>query len=247
MLNIEETIPHIEYQRDLLFLFDTIPGVYFHIKDTLGRFLWMNLPLRDLLGVKTKEGYLGKTDMDYFTPDLVFLYHREDNEVISTGKPILNQPWFVPGHSGNTKWYISSKIPLFDTENKVFGTAGIMRNLSHEFDSLHPVIEIRKAVDYMFEHFTEHIDVGALASMVFLSRRQFERRFREIFHLSPGDFLLKIRIDTAIRLLIETDISITQIAMETGFYDNSYLTRQFKKMIGVSPLQFRKKYSSVQI
>ncbi len=241
--SIDDIALNDHHLREFFFLFDLLPEVYFHIKDIEGRFLWMNQTLRNLLGVKTREGYLGKTDVDYFTPDLVFLYHREDNDVISTRQAIINQPWIVPGiNSKTTKWYISSKIPLFDSKQEIMGTAGIMRSLSHEYDSRHPAMEIRNVVDYMFEHYTERMEVDFLASLAFLSRRQFERRFQQIFHLSPKDFICKIRIDAAIRLLIESDLSITQIALETGFYDNSYLTRQFKKLIGCSPLQFRKKY-----
>ena len=47
-------------------LFDLLPKVYFYIKDTQGRFLWMNESLRNLLGIQDREGYLGKTDLDYF-------------------------------------------------------------------------------------------------------------------------------------------------------------------------------------
>jgi transcriptional regulator GlxA family with amidase domain len=121
-----------------------------------------------------------------------------------------------------------------------------MRSLSHEYESTYPALEIKKAVDYIFEHYTERIDVERLASLVFFSRRQLERRFQQVFHLSPKDFICKIRIDTAIRLLIDSDLSITQIALETGFYDNSDLTRHFKRMVGLSPLQFRKKYATFQ-
>lgn len=244
LVTIDDIVPHNQLLKDLLCLFDLIPGAHFHVKDKQGRFLWMNKTLKTLLGIKSDEKYVGKTDVDYFTPDLVFLYHREDNEVISTRRPILNQPWIVPSRSGVVKWFISSKIPLFDIDQNIFGTAGIMRNLSHEFESTFPAMEMKAAVDYIFEHYKERIDIEELSSLAFLSRRQFERRFRETFQLSPGNFILKIRIDTAIRLLIESDLSITQIAQEAGFYDNSYLTRQFKKSIGISPLQFRKKYST---
>lgn len=223
-------------------LFDLLPNVYFHIKDASGRFLWMNAPLRNLLGIKGEGGFSGKTDADFFSPDLVFLYLREDNEVLSSGKPILNQPWIVPGRSEKTKWYISSKLPLFDDRRQVVGTTGIMRNLTHEFEAAHPLTEMREVVDFIFEHYHERISIEQLASLAFLSCRQFERRFRRFFFMSPSDFVLKIRIDVSVRLLIETDFSITKIANRVGFYDNSYYTRQFKKAMGLSPLQFRKKF-----
>jgi AraC-like DNA-binding protein len=229
---------------NILQLFDLLPNVFFHIKDVHHKFLWMNTPLRQHLGEKNEMGFLNKTDSDYFNPNLVFLYQQEDNEVITTCRPILNQPWFVPGQNNEPKWFISSKIPLKDTEGKVIATAGLMRNLSQEYESVNPLNEMKNVIDYIFEHFHEKISLDTLASLVFLSQRQFERRFREIFRLSPSDFILKVRIDKAIRFLVETEYSITQIALNCGFYDNSYFTRQFKKITALSPLQFRKKYTS---
>lgn len=224
-------------------VFDLLPSVQFYIKDVDGKFLWMNMPLRSLLDIKSETGFLGKTDADFFTSELVFLYRREDKEVISSKKPVLNQPWIVPGRSNQAKWYVSSKFPLFDKDQDVIGTLGIMRNLTHEFESSNSLSEMHEVLDFMFQNYREKINIEELASLAFLSARQFERKFQKIFFRSPSDFILKIRIDASVRLLIETELSITQVAMETGFYDNSHFTRQFKKTMGLSPVQFRKKYA----
>jgi AraC-like DNA-binding protein len=229
---------------NILQLFDFLPNVFLHIKDIHQQFLWMNVALREHLGEKENMGFLNKTDSDYFDPNLVFLYQREDNEVITTRRPVFNQPWFVPGQNNEQKWFLSSKIPLLDAEGKVVATAGLMRNLSQEYETANPLNEMKTVIDYIFAHYHEKITLDTLASLVFLSPRQFERRFYEIFCLSPSNFILKVRIDKAIRCLVESEVSITQIAINCGFYDNSYFTRQFKKMTEMSPLQFRKKYAS---
>ncbi|MDR0390542.1 MAG: AraC family transcriptional regulator [Planctomycetaceae bacterium] len=231
---------------NILRLFDFLPNVFFHIKDIHQKFLWMNVTLREHLGEKDEMGFLGKTDLDYFDPNLVFLYQSEDNEVIATRCPILNQPWFVPSHNNKRNWFLSSKIPLFDAEKNVVATAGIMRNLSQEYESTNPLNEMEVVINYILAHYNEKITLDKLASLVFLSPRQFERRFQEIFCLSPSNFILKIRIRKAIRCLIDSDDSITQIALSCGFYDNSYFTRQFKKITKMSPIQFRKKYALQQ-
>jgi len=227
----------------VLGLFDFIPNTYFFVKDRNRRFLWMNELLRQHLGEKSIEDCVGKHDSDFFSSDLVFLYHQEDDAVIATRRPILNQPWIVPERKGRLKWFISSKIPLFGKHGDVVAIAGIMRNLVHEFETAHPFSEMRAVVDHIFAHYHERTDVNTLASLTFLSSRQFERRFRNLFHVSPGEFILKVRIDASLRLLMESDLSITQIALACGFFDNSHFTRQFKKKMGVSPNQFRKKFS----
>ena len=229
--------------KNILGLFDVVPNTYFYIKDRNRRFLWMNELLRQHLGEKGMEDCVGKHDSDFFSSDLVFLYHQEDDAVIESRRPLLNQPWIVPKRKGQFQWFLSSKIPLFDADGSVVALAGIMRNLVHEFEIAHPFAEMRAVVDHIVEHHSERIEIESLASLVFLSPRQFERRFRSLFQMSPGEFILKVRIDAALRLLMESGLSITHIALQCGFFDNSHFTRLFKKKMGVSPLQFRKKFS----
>ena len=229
--------------KDILELFDFLPNTYFYIRDTNQRFLWMNEELRQHLGEKSIAECIGKQDSDFFSSELVFLCHQEDAAVIASRRPLLNQPWIIPGSNGRGKWFLASKIPLLDTEGNVVALAGIMRNLVDESEITLPFIEMRAVVEHIVEHYSERIDVEKLASRAFLSTRQFERRFRSLFQMSPSDFILKVRIDAARRLLVVSDLSITQIALQCGFFDNSHFTRQFKKKMGVSPLQFRKKFS----
>ena len=132
---------------------------------------------------------------------------------------------------------------MLDAEGNVVALAGIMQNLTHDFEIVHPLGEIRTVVDYIVEHYHERISIETLASQAFLSSRQFERRFQSLFRMSPGEFILKVRIDAAARFLIESELSVTQIAQQCGFYDNSHFTRQFKSKMGISPNQFRKKFS----
>ena len=229
--------------QTILGLFDFTPNIYFYVKDKNLRFLWMNEPLRQYLGVSSIAECVGKKDSDFFSSDLVFLYHQEDRTVIASRRPLLNQPWIVPGTKKPSKMFLSSKIPLFDTDGNVVVLAGIMQNLTHDFEVVHPFGEIRTAVDYIVEHYHERIGIETLASLTFLSVRQFERRFRHLFHMSAGEFILKVRINAAVRLLVESESSITQIALQCGFYDNSHFTRQFKSKMGISPIRFRKRFS----
>jgi len=177
-----------------------------------------------------------------FSSDLVFLYHQEDQTVVASRRPLLNQPWIVPERKTRPKWFLSSKIPLFDTDGNVAALAGIMQNFIHDFEIAQPFGEIRAAADYIVEHYHEPLRMETLASIAFLSVRQFERRFRDLFHMSASEFILKVRIDAAVRLLVESESSITQIALQCGFYDSSHFTRSFKAKMGISPIRFRKKF-----
>ncbi len=71
--------------------------------------------------------------------------------------------------------------------------------------------------------------------------RQRERKFREIFRHSPRSYLNRMRVLIAGELLKKTNKTVTEIAIEVGFYDHSDLSRHFKKEMGVPPSVFRSK------
>jgi AraC-like DNA-binding protein len=202
----------------------------------------MNTTLRHYLG-ENDSGYIGKTDADYFTTVMTFRYREEDREVIETQRPLQNQPWIVENRQKQRNWYLSSKFPLYGKDNRVAGIAGIMLDYMKSNETFKPFFEMQEVLKYIFDNFASKISIEHLASMIFLSVSQFERRFYQNFRLTPRSFILKVRLDSAMRLLTESDLSITQIAMKTGFYDSSSFTRLFKKMTGIKPLEFRKKYT----
>ncbi|MDR1384734.1 MAG: AraC family transcriptional regulator [Planctomycetaceae bacterium] len=227
-----------------LSFFEYDSDVYFFIKDCEGKFIWMNSSLRAFLHIPNPNDCVGKNDADYFTPVMTFRYLEEDRKVIQTRQPILNQPWIVENKQKEHHWYLSSKFPLEGKDGSIIGVSGVMRDYLKATETYKPLFEMQKVVQYIFEHFAEKISVKDLASMTYLSVSQFERRFFQNFKRTPRGFILRVRLDSAMRLLAESDLSITQIAVHTGFYDSSFFTRQFKKAIGLKPLEFRKRYTA---
>jgi transcriptional regulator GlxA family with amidase domain len=72
--------------------------------------------------------------------------------------------------------------------------------------------------------------------------RQFERRFQNYFNLTPQQYLIKLRINESCDLLMQPDLNIGSIAVDLGFYDQSSFTVQFKKAMGLTPLQYRRQF-----
>jgi len=99
---------------------------------------------------------------------------------------------------------------------------------------------IEKAVAYLEEHFTEEVSVQKVASHVCVSVSHLSHLFKEKTGMSVVDYLLRIRMDVASRLLRETQKSVTEIAFQVGFQDGGYFTRMFRKVFGVSPSTARK-------
>jgi AraC-like DNA-binding protein len=88
--------------------------------------------------------------------------------------------------------------------------------------------------------FRSRIKINDLVKTSGMSSRQLHRKFREIFGTTPLHFLNKTRVEAACDDLLEMDKSISEIALETGFYDQSSFTQHFRKHVGMTPLRYRK-------
>ena len=99
---------------------------------------------------------------------------------------------------------------------------------------------IRKTADWLAMHYREPMDLDHLLSMTNMSRSYFMRLFRQYIGTTPYHYQLSLRMTKAKELLEVTDMTIHEIAMETGFSDDAAFSTRFSSMIGVSPLKYRK-------
>ncbi len=99
----------------------------------------------------------------------------------------------------------------------------------------------RKAMAFIHEHYGEPIGREDFARHVGVSEGYLSRSFNQETGLSLIHYLTRYRIQQAKQLLVSTDKSITDIAMEVGFSDSNYFSRVFRQEAGVSPLTYRRK------
>jgi PAS domain S-box-containing protein len=227
---------------DLSLLFDYLPDTYFYAKNLREQFVGVNRALAVLMGVSNPEDMIGKTDHDFAPRDMADQYVAEDRRVIRTREPVIHQAWLIPDHRGALKWYLSSKIPLFDSRGRVIGIAGAMRDVERASELLAPYREMEAVLNHLLTRYEEKIDFRQLARTVPLSISQFDRRFKRLFQLTPQQFLLRVRLNAACQMLTSTDRSVLQIALSTGFYDQSYFTKHFRRQMGMTPTSYRRKY-----
>jgi LacI family transcriptional regulator len=96
------------------------------------------------------------------------------------------------------------------------------------------------ALRYIREHACDAITVADVLRVVPLSRRMLEQRFLKLMGHTPHAEITRIRMERAGRLLRETSLPLAEIARRAGFADPLYLSRAFKKHVGVSPRSFRR-------
>lgn len=105
-----------------------------------------------------------------------------------------------------------------------------------------PVISsqtMKKAVQYIAKHYAQPLTLEEVAKAVHLNPSYFSTLFKQSLGLSFREYLNMVRVEESKRLLTGTDYSIIDIAIATGFENQSYFSKVFKKYTGMTPRQFR--------
>ena len=102
-----------------------------------------------------------------------------------------------------------------------------------------PPRALRRVREYIEAHLEETISIDALAGIVGLSKYHFARAFKQSEGLTPHDYLLQCRVRRAQELLANTDLPLSEIALASGFSDQSHCARRFRERVGVTPSSYR--------
>lgn len=99
---------------------------------------------------------------------------------------------------------------------------------------------VEAAIHYIKEHIGEPISLSSLAEAAHLSPYYFAHRFKKQTGFSPLDYVIHTRINRAKELLLQTSLSVNEIAYEVGYHNGRSLVNLFTQRVGVSPSNFRK-------
>ena len=99
----------------------------------------------------------------------------------------------------------------------------------------------KEMISYIQQNFTREISLKEFGKQFHLSEKYISRYFKEHFHITLSQYINHLRLEHARQLLQETTLSITEVAMQSGYENVSYFIRSFKKMYGMSPLKYRKR------
>ncbi len=125
-----ETREALARERDLLrTLMDHLPDLIY-VKDAQGQYVTDNLAHCHLLGLDDPSEVVGRKTHEFFDQQQANAFVKEDQEVMRTGKPILDQEQLLFTSAGRDLWYSCSKVPLRDREGNVLGIVGIDRDIT---------------------------------------------------------------------------------------------------------------------
>ena len=100
---------------------------------------------------------------------------------------------------------------------------------------------VERAIQTMHTHMQEGLTLDDLASVAYLSPFHFHRVFRRLIGIPPGEFLSALRLQTARRLLLTTQMSVTDICFSVGYTSTGSFTSRFTQLVGLSPRLLRRR------
>lgn len=229
--------------RPPLELMCRVLGACAYVKDTQNRYVMCNRMHLQTYDLTESSGLIGKAARDFFPDLLAQAYESNDRRVFKSGEPLSNEVWLVPHIRGTPRWFVSNKSPLFATNGEtVIGLVGLMHPIATPEDQRTHFQELQRVIEFLAENFVSDITVERLAEIAGISVPHLNRRFRQLLRLSPMEYVHSLRIQEAQRLLVTTDRPVGDIALNTGFYDQSHFTKRFRKATGITPLRYRKRY-----
>jgi len=217
----------------------------------------------------TDHGYYGGTGFDVYhillSNEFMNRYSLELQQLpafytLFGAEPLMRSTTKTPLHLSLSSNQLKSAMPLLDILQtytnysdpyecfkSTHTTMSILMYLceiySYNFSqnkTLNKDESFMKTLSYIHAHYSEKITLDYLVSLSQMSRSAFINKFKKICNCPPLTYLNKTRVNEAEKLLLNSNISITEVAERTGFYDCSHFAKTFTTLKGISPFSFRK-------
>ncbi|MGJ8655137.1 MAG: helix-turn-helix domain-containing protein [Akkermansiaceae bacterium] len=226
-------------------MFELLPDVYLWVKNRDGEFEYATGAFLKLHGFDSNDEILGLTDLDLYTSAIASQFRVDDLEVMQAGVELKKKAVIVPNKRGGVDWREESKIPLYGVNNYVVGMACISRLIGFPEGVPGPsqLQNISAIVGYVYKCVRQDIKVVDLAAYADVSLSTLERMFKEYMGTTPKKFILQAKMLVVCEHLIKGNESIRSVGEIIGYDDHANFTRAFRKLMGMSPSQYRKAHA----
>ena len=165
---------------------------------------------------------------------------EQDRAILKSARSLKGELELHLYPGGDQGWCLTWKEPLFDRKRAVIGLVGLSRDVRPANTTPGETRALSAALRHVQDHPETPVAIGDLAARAGLSAFQFDQRIRAMFGLSAGQYLTRLRIERASERLRRSEDPIAEIALDCGYADQTAFTRQFRKVVGLSPGQYRK-------
>ena len=222
-------------------LFEHLPNTLFFVKDRERSLMAGNQAFVERCGYGSEDEMIGHVDKEIFSEELAAKYGSDDREVVRTGKSLIGMVELFPNQLGDPEWYVTDKVPLYSAAGELAGLCGTVRSYEGAREALQPYLDLVPVIDHLKEHYRESVSISDMAKLAGVSVRVLQRRFQETLKTTPREFTMKLRVHAACELLNKGKASMTDVALQVGFYDHSVFSRQFSRLMGISPSAYRRR------
>ncbi len=157
-----------------------------------------------------------------------------NNEIIDTLKRIINTYYNDSNFKSLKINSLLTKLYL-DILDEASNNEEVLKTSSNNHS-----IRIKLILDYINKNYKQKITIDDISREIGLCRSEVCKLFKNEIGLSIADYILKYRIEKSIPLLLSNKLNITEIALASGFNSSSYYAEAFKKLINMTPLEYKK-------
>ena len=222
-------------------LFEPLEDVQFWVKDRENRYVRVNRAFLLNYAFDEAAQIIGETDY-HLSPAFLADQFWLDDERVLAGHRVVNRIELVGDADQTTFWNVTNKVPFRDARGRVAGTAGTTRRLRPTDQSVAGAHGFEAVMARIRDHYREQLSNRELAALAGLSVRGFERKFQQHFQVPPQQYLRKLRLRMACRALVFTEKALAEVAVESGFADQSHFNHEFRRQMGRTPRGYREHY-----
>ncbi len=212
----------------------------------IGAFLLASTGLLD--GKKCSTHWLSANDFREMFPNVNLIdgsIISEENGIYSSGG--ANSYWslllyLLEKYTSRETAILASKFFAVDIDRDSQNKFIMFKGQRHHKDEA-----IKKAQDYIEKNCEEKINIDDLAKKTALSRRSFERRFKLATNNSVLEYIQRVKIEAVKRSLENHKKNINEVMYDVGYTDSKTFRNLFKKITGLSPIEYRNKYSKIEL
>lgn len=117
----------------------------------------------------------------------------------------------------------------------------LTRNYQAEYNEEHKFVHnFTKVLNFIEENYNKNIEIESLAKQANMSYRNFQREFKKITKKSPIRYIVDKRLEKSTVMLLQKQMTISEIALSTGFTTSNYYAKQFKEKFRITPSEYKK-------
>lgn len=222
-------------------LFESLADVQFWVKDHENRYVHVNRGFLLNYALTEPTQVIGQTDYRLSPTYLADQFWLDDEHVLA-GNRVVNRIELVGNADQTPCWNVTNKVPLRNDAGRIAGTAGTTQRLGPMGEGGPNSHGLEPVLARIRDGYQRPLHNGELAARAGLSVRAFERKFKTLFHLTPQQYLRKLRVRMACRSLVFSELPLAEVAVACGFADQSHFNHAFRSIMRRTPRDYREHY-----